>query len=110
MAAASCRENAQLNLTSTKNFNVMVANCLDDFNNQSADLVLCNPPFHQNNTITDHIAWQMFCDAQRVLRPQGELIIIGNRQLKYHEKLNRIFDKVDTVGHNDKFVVLRAIK
>ncbi|MCD9541909.1 methyltransferase [Photobacterium carnosum] len=110
MAVASCRENAQLNLASTKNFNVMVANCLDDFNNQSADLVLCNPPFHQNNTITDHIAWQMFCDAQRVLRQNGELIIIGNRQLQYHEKLNRIFTKVDTIGHNDKFVVLRAIK
>lgn len=110
MAAASCRENAQINLTSTDKFDVMVANCLDNFANQSADLVLCNPPFHQNNTITDHIAWQMFCDAQRVLRASGELIIIGNRQLKYHEKLNRIFTKVDTIGNNNKFVVLRATK
>ena len=110
MAVASCRENARLNLTTTEKFNVLASNCLDDFDNQSADLVLCNPPFHQNNTITDHIAWQMFCDAQRVLRQNGELIIIGNRQLKYHEKLNRIFTKVDTIGHNDKFVVLRAIK
>ncbi|SMY31637.1 methyltransferase [Photobacterium andalusiense] len=110
MATASCRENAQINLTNIDKFDVMVANCLDNFTNQSADLVLCNPPFHQNNTITDHIAWQMFCDAQRVLRQNGELIIIGNRQLKYHEKLNRIFTKVDTIGNNDKFVVLRATK
>ncbi|OBU22532.1 methyltransferase [Photobacterium aquimaris] len=110
MAAASCRENAQINLNNIDKFDVMVANCLDNFTNQSADLVLCNPPFHQNNTITDHIAWQMFCDAQRVLRQNGELIIIGNRQLKYHEKLNRIFTKVDTIGNNDKFVVLRATK
>ncbi|SMY14817.1 methyltransferase [Photobacterium aquimaris] len=110
MAAASCRENAQINLNNIDKFDVMVANCLDNFTNQSADLVLCNPPFHQNNTITDHIAWQMFCDAQRVLRQNGELIIIGNRQLKYHEKLNRIFTKVDTIGNNDKFVVLKATK
>ena len=45
-------------------------------------------PFHQLQAITDHIAWQMFSDAHRVL-PQGRTLIVGNRHLDYHNKLKR---------------------
>ena len=48
----------------------LVNNCLDGVPAGSADRILCNPPFHQLQAITDHIAWQMFTDAHRVL-PQG---------------------------------------
>ncbi|KJG40252.1 50S rRNA methyltransferase [Photobacterium angustum] len=110
MATASCRENADLNLENPQQLQVVTANCLDDFPLDSADLVLCNPPFHQQNTVTDHIAWQMFCDAQRVLRQGGDLIVIGNRQLGYHEKLKRVFGNVKLIGQSNKFVVLQSSK
>ncbi|WP_305417254.1 methyltransferase [Photobacterium leiognathi] len=110
MAAASCRENANINLENPEKLAVVNANCLDNFEPDSADLVLCNPPFHQQNTVTDHIAWQMFCDAQRTLRKGGEMIVIGNRQLGYHEKLKRVFSNVKLIGQNNKFVVLQSTK
>ncbi len=50
----------------------------------SVDLVLCNPPFHEHQAVTDATAWRMFVQAKRALRPGGELRIVGNRHLGYH--------------------------
>ncbi|EAS44442.1 methyltransferase domain-containing protein [Photobacterium profundum] len=110
MAAASCTENAKQNLEAPEQLTAIVTDCLADIEHSSADLVLCNPPFHQQTTITDHIAWQMFCDAKQVLRPKGELIVIGNRQLGYDDKLKRLFGNVEIIAQNDKFIVYQSVK
>ncbi|MCW8906559.1 MAG: methyltransferase [Sedimenticola sp.] len=74
----------------------------------SADLILCNPPFHQGQVVGDEIAWRMFSQSRRALRPGGELRIVGNRHLNYHVKLKRLFGNVKQVAANRKFVVLSA--
>ena len=84
--------------------------CLTNVESNSVDLILCNPPFHQQTATTDHIAWQMFKDSHRVLKKGGELRIIGNRQLAYHIKLKRIFGNEKLIASNDKFVTQSAIK
>ncbi|WP_298444671.1 methyltransferase [uncultured Ferrimonas sp.] len=84
--------------------------CLSSVEGGSVDLVLCNPPFHQQQAVTDHIAWQMFRDAKRVLKTGGRLRIVGNRHLAYHIKLTRLFGGYDTIASNAKFVVLEAQK
>ncbi len=76
----------------------------------SADLVLINPPFHQQQAITGAIARRMFRDAHRVLRPGGQVMVIGNRHLGYHRDLKRLFGHARVVGSNPKFVVCRASK
>lgn len=86
------------------------SNCLEQVDTQQLDLIVCNPPFHQQNTITDHIAWQMFSDARKALRKGGELRIVGNRHLGYHEKLKRLFGGCKVVASNRKFVILSSIK
>ncbi|WP_407332419.1 methyltransferase [Enterovibrio sp. 27052020O] len=88
----------------------LVNNCLDGFPPESADVVLCNPPFHQLQAVTDHIAWQMFCDAQRVLEPKGRIVVIGNRHLGYHTKLKRLFGNAQVIASNRKFVIVEAYK
>ncbi|MDW6001662.1 methyltransferase [Vibrio mangrovi] len=112
MAVESARRNLQYHFGKRENMQCIANNCLDGFASASADLVLCNPPFHQQNAITDHIAWQMFCDAKHVLEKRGELLVIGNRHLGYDGKLTRIFGKsnVKTVAANRKFVILQATK
>lgn len=109
MAVASAK------LTLTANFASQAArfyhsNCLEQVPEKQLDLVVCNPPFHQQNTITDHIAWQMFSDARNALRKGGELRVVGNRHLGYHEKLKRIFSGCKVVASNRKFVILSSIK
>lgn len=109
LAVASASQNMASNLPQV-HAEVQANNCLDGFASASADLVLCNPPFHQQQAVTDHIAWQMFKDSLRVLRPGGQLWIVGNRHLGYHLKLKRLFGGCQVVASDRKFVVLKAIK
>ena len=87
-----------------------VDNSLSQQPDGSLQAVLCNPPFHQNNAITDHIARQMFGDAKRCLIKGGELRIIGNRHLGYHHYLRKLFGNCETLASNNKFVILKSIK
>ncbi|RSD30790.1 methyltransferase [Vibrio pectenicida] len=111
--ATSCAKNNLLNSLGIKrNFKCVTNNCLDGFRDNSAELVLCNPPFHQQQAITDHIAWQMFCDAKHVLCNEGKLLVIGNRHLGYDVKLSKLFgkSKIKLIASNNKFVILQATK
>ncbi len=74
----------------------------------SADLVLCNPPFHQSHTIGDQVALNMFKQSAAVLRENGQLWVVGNRHLNYHHKLKRWFNQVELIASNRKFVIFKA--
>ena len=87
-----------------------VKDCLREVDDNSADLILNNPPFHQNNAVGDEVAWQMFNQSKSVLKHEGELWIIGNRHLGYHIKLKKIFNNCEVIATNKKFVILRSIK
>jgi len=92
-----------------KNASFTISDCLDQFdNNNRADLILCNPPFHQAHSIGDEIAWKMFKQSRQQLKAGGELWVIGNRHLGYHIKLKKLFGNCRTLASNRKFVVLLA--
>ncbi|MDK9773152.1 class I SAM-dependent methyltransferase [Vibrio sp. B181a] len=112
MAIESAKQNLIDNLGDARDIQCIANNCLDGFTTDCADMVMCNPPFHQQQAITDHIAWQMFCDAKQILNQGGKLLVIGNRHLGYDAKLKRLFgDKnVKLVASNNKFVILQATK
>lgn len=112
MAVDSARINMLKNFEEERSENArfVVNNGLVGFKANSYDLILCNPPFHQQQTITDHIAWSMFNDARFCLANSGELVIVGNRHLDYQDKLERIFGNCELITENKKFVILRAVK
>lgn len=72
--------------------------------------ILCNPPFHQQNAITDHIAWQMFTDSRDLLIKSGHLVVVGNRHLDYHIKLKKLFGGAKVLASDKKFVILGTAK
>lgn len=84
--------------------------CLFGVPDESVSLILCNPPFHQNNAMNDEIAWQMFTESKAALEPKGELWVIGNRHLAYHAKLKHLFGDCEVIASNKKFTLLKAIK
>ncbi|WP_321148160.1 23S rRNA (guanine(1835)-N(2))-methyltransferase RlmG [Serratia nevei] len=111
MAVASSELNVEHNLPQELDrCQFEVNNALAGIERESVQAVLCTPPFHQQHAITDHTAWQMFCDAKRCLQVGGELRIVGNRHLDYHQKLKRLFGNCTLVASNKKFVILRAVK
>jgi len=84
--------------------------CLQGIEEKSVSLILCNPPFHQNNAINDNVAWQMFSESLIALEDKGELWVIGNRHLAYHAKLKRIFGNCEIIASNKKFVIHKSVK
>ncbi|HKM27284.1 MAG TPA: methyltransferase [Thiopseudomonas sp.] len=76
----------------------------------SLDVVLCNPPFHQQQVVGDFLARRMFQQSHKALKSGGELWVVGNRHLGYHVTLKRMFREVEQVAANAKFVIFKAHK
>jgi 23S rRNA (guanine1835-N2)-methyltransferase len=76
----------------------------------SVDLVLNNPPFHTHQATSDQTSRRMFTGAREALRQGGELWVVGNRHLSYHQTLRRIFGNTQVVTSDPKFVILRTVK
>ncbi len=74
----------------------------------SLDLVLCNPPFHQQQVVGDFIARRMFAQSHQALVAGGELWIVANRHLGYHVRLQQLFGNCTQVAATPKFVILKA--
>lgn len=114
-AVKSAKESYQLAYPeSAKDASFQASNFLEQYNEngdaEKAQLVLCNPPFHQVHSIGDHLAWEMFKQGREALETGGEMWIVGNRHLGYHIKLKKVFGNCRTIATNPKFVILAATK
>ena len=109
MAVQSARENWHAAL-GDRDVTVRADDGLAGQPQDSLDVVLCNPPFHQQQVVGDFLAWRMFQQARDALVVGGALYIVGNRHLGYHSKLAKLFRGVEQVAATPKFVILKARK
>ena len=109
MAVQSARENWQA-ILGDREVIVRAGDGLAGQAPNSLDVVLCNPPFHQQQVVGDFLAWRMFQQAREALVVGGALYIVGNRHLGYHSKLAKLFRGVEQVAATPKFVILKARK
>jgi 16S rRNA (guanine1207-N2)-methyltransferase len=110
MAIASAQANFKAAFGSARDAEFRVGDCLQGIDDLSQDLVLINPPFHQQHSVGDAIAWRMLKDARRALVAGGELRLVGNRHLGYHAKLKKLFGNCEAIASTKKFVILQALK
>ncbi len=74
------------------------------------DVVVTNPPFHVGRA-TDPSLGQMFIRAaQRMLKPNGTLWLVANRQLPYEGVLRDCFREVDELAGDKTFKIFHARK
>ena len=71
----------------------------------SADVILLNPPFHIGAAVHTGLAERLFEDAARVLKPGGQLWTVFNTHLGYRQALARTVGPTELVTHNAKFTV-----
>ncbi len=109
MAVQSARENWQA-ILGERPADIRAGDGLAEQSPGSLDLVLCNPPFHQQQVVGDFLAWRMFTQAKAALTKGGELWIVGNRHLGYHLKLKRLFGNAEQVAATPKFVIIKATR
>ena len=110
MAVESSINNFVSVFSESRDAEFLQTDCLQGIDDESVSLILCNPPFHQNNAISDNVAWQMFTESKAALEVKGELWVIGNRHLAYHAKLKQIFGDCEVVASNKKFTLFKATK
>jgi len=111
MAIASAKMTLEANLVmENRDVDYIASNVLLDFAENTSDLIVCNPPFHQQLVVSDSIAWQMLQQSKEVLKKGGELWVVGNRHLNYHLKLQKIFGNYKLIATNNKFVILKSFK
>ncbi|GAC1386894.1 MAG: methyltransferase [Ktedonobacteraceae bacterium] len=77
---------------------------------QRFDLVATNPPFHHSGIQTTRTAERFIREAAQILHPQGRFYLVANRFLKYEAALSAYFKRVDEVGGNTRYKVLKALK
>lgn len=110
MAVASAKTNYNKIYNETSESQFLVSDCLDQLPQSNIDLILCNPPFHQQHSIGDQIAWNMFTQSFKKLQKGGQLWIVGNRHLQYSAKLKKIFGNSKIIAANKRFQVISAVK
>lgn len=75
---------------------------------RSADLILCNPPFHTGAIISERLAARMLRDPRRVLRPGGEVWTVYNSALRYRLMLEKLIGPTEEMSRSSKFTVTRS--
>ncbi len=76
----------------------------------SADVIVCNPPFHTGTSLDTDVAQRIFHEAGRVLRPGGQLWTVYNSPLPYRSAMNRSVGRTVVVDSNRKFTVTASTK
>ncbi len=74
------------------------------------DVIVSNPPFHQERDVSYGPSTRLINDAAEHLNPKGQLILVANAFLPYPEKLQRAFGEFNSLADNRRFRVFRASK
>jgi 16S rRNA (guanine1207-N2)-methyltransferase len=76
----------------------------------SADLIVCNPPFHVGATVNPAVALKLFRAAGRVLRPGGQLWTVYNSHLDHRPSLERLIGSTRQAHRDPKFTVTVSVR
>ena len=71
-------------------------------------LILCNPPFHINHAVDDFAGRRLLAQCAEALAPGGQLLLVANRHLDYRPTLRQVFQRVDKLATNSKFILWHA--
>lgn len=94
----------------TENVTVIRDDGLASQSDESADLIVFNPPFHSGAAVHADTSLRLFAEAGRVLKPGGELWVVANRHLSYKAALRRLVGSTRMISQTTKFVVTASIK
>ncbi|AFG36823.1 methyltransferase [Spirochaeta africana] len=72
----------------------------------SYDLMLCNPPFHEQGAVNRRLAQRLLQDARRLLTDNGLVLVVANTSLGYAGVLRRDGWQVAELARRSGFSVL----
>ena len=109
LAVESTRLSANLNGVE-ENMDIRGTHIMEGISDESVDLVICNPPFHQQHHINLESGFAFIKESVRVLKKGGQLFMVANKYLGYEKKLNELFEGSLIIGQNKKYRVYMCRK
>lgn len=100
-------ESSKLNLD-PENAHFHWNDTLKDFEENSFDLVISNPPFHLGYETNIEVSIRLFKEVAAILKPTGRFMCVANKHLNYLTHLTKNFSRVDVVEQDKKYVVYKA--
>ncbi|MBA2665037.1 MAG: methyltransferase [Bradymonadaceae bacterium] len=102
-------ESSKLNLTA-ENVHFHWDDGLEQFERESFDLVVSNPPFHFGHETNIEVSQKLFRQVGDVLKAGGRFVCVANKHLNYMTHLTRTFRTVKTVAENEKYVIYTCVR
>ena len=100
---------SKLNINNQKG-NFVCNDNLGNFEDNTFDLVLSNPPFHFEHENNIEVTLSLFKDVFRILKSNGRLVLVANSHLNYSTHLSNLFEDVAIIKQNKKFQIIECIK
>ena len=104
LSIASARENTVLN--DIRNAQVMPSDLLSAVTGRRYNLVVTNPPFHVGIATDYEVAHALIVQAKNVLEPDGRLIVIANKFLRYDRLMSTVFGNVNCLSETNRYHLL----
>lgn len=109
-AIQSARINFQNNQLDMSQIQFIHNDGLTGLSVEGVDLILCNPPFHQQHIVTERIAESLITQAAQALIEGGQAWWVANRHLGYLPLLRKHFRSVTIRSKHPKFVVYQCLR
>ncbi|HEY7346933.1 MAG TPA: methyltransferase [Ktedonobacterales bacterium] len=107
VALAAAEENCRRSgLTNTR---VLASDGVAAVSDQRFDLVLCNPPFHQQRSHSSITALRFIREVGGILAPRGRFYLVASQFLRYEPAMREAFGSVTTIANDRKYKVLLAV-
>ncbi|MGA4492362.1 methyltransferase [Vreelandella venusta] len=106
-AVEACRRTLAANQL---NGRVLESDVYSALGGEQFDLIVSNPPFHQEREITYGPSARLISEAPNHLSAKGQLVLVANAFLPYPDVLEGTFGGFETLADNRRFKVYRAAK
>ncbi|WP_404413504.1 methyltransferase [Vreelandella aquamarina] len=104
-AVEACRRTLAANQLTAR---VLASDVYSALGDEQFDLIVSNPPFHQERDIHYGAAGQLIREAPAHLARGGQLILVANAFLPYADHLEATFGSFEVLADNRRFKVYRA--
>jgi 16S rRNA (guanine1207-N2)-methyltransferase len=103
---------ANKNITENKiqNAQAIASDLLEKVYKEKYHFIVANPPFHTGKEVNYDVTQALLHQAFSALRPQGKIILVANRFIRYDYQLKNIFHNVNVLAETNRYHVLSASK
>ncbi len=108
LAIASAKET--LSLSQVRTAEAMAGDLAEPVKMNTYDMVVSNPPFHAGRAVDYQVAEALIEQSHSLLGPEGQLVIVANRFIRYDRLVRSTFGNVSILAESGKFHVLSGLK